>query len=158
MGHREIVVLNGREFEEFGPIAIERDLNGQVVEHSPQSRYSKSATSKLHKYGQGEFCKFKVPGLPRVSGVYLFVAGGELVYVGKAANLRSRLETGYGNISPKNCYKGGQQTNCRINQALLILARAGKDFAIFAHICEDYDELERGLIATLRPPWNRTMR
>ena len=43
---------------------------------------------------------------------------GDLRYVGECANLSARFNVGYGNISPKNCFSGGQETNCRLNNLL----------------------------------------
>ena len=45
--------------------------------------------------------------------------------MGECANLSVRFNAGYGNISPKNCFKGGQETNCRLNNLLYLAAAAG---------------------------------
>jgi hypothetical protein len=64
------------------------------------------------------FCKFTVPRRYQTSGAYALTADGELRYIGERANLAARFNAGYGNISPKNCYRGGQETNCHLNNLL----------------------------------------
>lgn len=148
--------LLDREFADLGELLIERDSNGSPIEFTPQARYGKAEESSLHRYGAGKFCKFRVTGLPGSSGVYLLASDGTVVYVGRAVNLQKRFSMGYGNISPKNCYQGGQQTNCRINQLVLQAAKQGKSLRIFIHECQDQESFEARLIAHLKPEWNRT--
>ena len=75
-------------------------------------------------------------------------------YVGKAVHLRKRFELGYGNISPKNCFVGGQQTNCRLNKLILEAALKSQTIELFTTTCTDHDVLEMALISQLRPAWN----
>ncbi len=63
-----------------------------------------------------------VPGLPASEGVYAVFAGQDLAYIGGAVNLAKRWYD-YGQISPKKCYVGGQETNCRVNKLILQTAR-----------------------------------
>ncbi len=144
-----------REFADLGELLIERARDGSPVEFAPQARYDKGEGSSLHRYGTGTFCKFRVTDLPGSSGVYLLISDCTVVYVGRAVNLQKRFSMGYGNISPKNCYQGGQQTNCRINQLVLQAARQGKSLRIFIHECQDQESFEARLIAHLKPEWNR---
>ncbi|MBZ0212790.1 MAG: GIY-YIG nuclease family protein [Nitrospirae bacterium] len=145
-----------REFNDTGAISFDRDAGGRIREFAPQARYAGATESRLHRYGKGTFCRFKLLGLPSSSGVYMFLVDNCVVYVGRAIDVRKRFTMGYGNISPKNCYEGGQQTNCRINQLVLGSASAGSDIRILVHLCDDQAELEQRLIAHLKPAWNRT--
>jgi len=61
---------------------------------------------------------------------------------------------GYGNISPKNCYKGGQETNCRLNNLIFQSATAGAGIALWFHETANYKAVERELRAELVPEWN----
>lgn len=88
----------------------------------------------LHSYGNQLFCKFKMKENIKSSGIYLFVFENEVKYVGECANLYNRINNGYGNISPRNCYVGGQSTNCKINA--LINAYKGKKLDIHLYFCE----------------------
>jgi hypothetical protein len=85
---------------------------------------------------------------------------GEPVYAGECANLAMRWgSTQYGSISPKNCFKGGQSTNCRINNKILLGALNGAAlalwFAYFEGSTGARQSAETQLIQALRPPWNR---
>ncbi len=146
----------GRGFTDLGELILQLDEHGSPLEFEPQGRYKNASTSKLHRYGAGTFCKFKVNGLPVRSGVYVFLVEGIAKYVGKAVRLKERFAMGHGNISPKNCFVGGQQTNCRLNQLILNTAKKGHSIRVLVHECSDQDSFESDLIADLSPDWNRT--
>jgi hypothetical protein len=103
------------EFAQVCDIEPLRENDGSVRALKPQSRYKNNNALPLNKYGKGPFCKFTIPKGYKVSGVYAIVVNQELKYIGECVNLSSRFNVGYGNISPRNCFKGGQETNCRIN-------------------------------------------
>lgn len=144
----------GRDFQDYAELLLERDADGLPIEHAPQERYSKAGSSRLHRYGAGTFCRFRIPGLPHESGVYIFLEDDRPVYVGKAVDLFKRFYMGYGNVSPKNCFEGGQQTNCRVNQLVLGSVRQGRAVRVLVHTCHDQDSFEAALIAHLSPIWN----
>lgn len=146
----------GRFFVDLGPIEVLRNEVGSPVQLLPQSRYAKAATAPMHGYGDGPFCKFSIKGLPGQAGVYVLQNRNRVVYVGKARNLAERFSMGYGNISPKNCYIGGQQTNCRINALILQAAIEGIEVHLSFFVCEDCDSFENALISHYAPNWNRT--
>ena len=100
--------IQGHEFEHVGRIAPRRDLNGELIELWPQPRYSNPRGLELHQYGRGPFCVFSIaPGWEGKSGVYVFLVDGVPEYVGECEDLGKRMNLGYGNISPRNCYRGG---------------------------------------------------
>ena len=68
--------------------------------------------------------------------------------------MRRSLER-YGQISPKDCYKGGQETNCRINQLILRCAESGWQTGVHFIETPHRFALETALIQTHHPPWNR---
>jgi hypothetical protein len=142
---------------EFGHVCdIEplRDDAGAIQLVMPQSRYRNVATAPLNRYGAGPFCKFKIPGRFNASGVYILMVDEDVRYVGECANLSSRFNAGYGNISPKNCYKGGQETNCRLNN-LICLAASGGRVSLWFFATADYKTMEAALRATMKLVWNR---
>ena len=145
----------GRTFQSYGSPVFDRNPDGSIRVHAPQSRYEKAKRYALNRYGAGSFCKCKIAGLPTTSGVYVLCINGDPRYVGKAVHLQKRYGTGYGNTSQKNCFVGGQQTNCRINQLILKAALAGEQIELFALACEDHDLLEQELIQHRKPEWNR---
>jgi hypothetical protein len=147
--------LGGYGFRLICTIDPKRDEDRGIQEFTPQNRYRNATTVPLNKYGQGPFCKFKIPwGIAR-SGVYAFLAGSEVQYVGECENLSSRFNLGYGNISPRNCYLGGQETNFRINNLVLESIKKGMKISLWFHETEDYKLVESELRRTRRFGWNR---
>jgi len=154
MGHE----ISGISFQYVCEIIPELDKNGIPKEYLPQSDYKNKSNIPLHGYGDGSFCRFKVPNsCVKKSGVYIILIDGIPKYVGKCKNLRMRFNTGYGNISPRNCYKGGQQTNCRINNLVLKTYKNGTRIELLFFETEDRINIERTLIEKLNPEWNRSM-
>jgi hypothetical protein len=149
------MLVDGYEFEHVTDLAPVRMADGVVHALMPQGRYANARGLPLNRYGAGPFCKFKVPAGYRKSGVYLLVAGPDIRYVGECANLSARFNAGYGNISPKNCYKGGQETNCRLNNLVYRAASEGEALSLFFHATAEYKAVEARLRAVLRAPWNR---
>jgi hypothetical protein len=132
----------------------ERTASGAILELSPQGQYKKAGTSPLHKYGHGTFCKFRISVPEGLVGVYAMIVGGVVSYIGECTDLRSRFNYGYGNISPKNCYVGGQETNCRVNQHILNVMKDGGRVDLYFHPTTKRKAVEAQLIARYSPPWN----
>jgi len=143
------------EFRFAGRIEPKRGGDGAVLVHAPQGRYAKRDTVRLNKYGAGPFCEFRLRGLPRSAGVYVYVLGGKPVYVGQAVDLDARFYA-YGRISPKNCYRGGRETNCRMNTLIYDTYASGERIDVYVHVTQDYARLEASMISDLRPKWNRS--
>ena len=95
------------------------DKYGRIIEYQPDREYKNADDKKLNKYGKGPFCKFQIPNGINKAGVYILKIDDEVKYVGECENLSSRYNIGYGQISPRNCYVGGQSTNCKINSYIL---------------------------------------
>lgn len=142
------------EFTSAGTIDVHKDGSGAVTVHAPQQRYAKRDTVPLNRYGEGPFCRFRVHGLPHSSGVYVYMVDDSPVYIVETHDLYGRFYA-YGNISPKNCYRGGRETNCRMNTAIHDLYSTGKRINLFIHETTDYKQLELRMIAALQPKWNR---
>ena len=130
------------------------------MEYSPVRDSKKNLP--LHKYGSGPFCRFKInPDIDGL-GVYCIADGNNKpLYIGKCtgatSTLLKRFNQGYGSIQPRNCYKGGQSTNCRINQLVLDAVKKGKKLLLFFHKTKNGQEatkLEADLIKLLKPPWD----
>jgi len=115
----------------------------------------------LNKYGDGNFCKFTLVDkhLTAQKGIYCYCIDGGLVYIGRCLDsFQKRVNQGYGNIHPKNCYIDGQQTNCRINS--LINSERGK-LSFHIHPMLDNSQikdLEKHLIRKYNPIWNTALR
>lgn len=129
--------------------------DGTVQILMPQDRYAKRDLYPLNKYGAGPFCKFKIPSNYAHPGVYLLTVGDEVRYIGETNNLSRRYNMGYGTISPKNCYKGGQETNVRINNLIYLSALKGEILSLWFHQTDDFKTIEASLRLAHRAPWNR---
>lgn len=148
------------QFEFVGFIEPQRHDDGTIIAEMPQERYAKKDMFSLNKYGSGPFCKFKIAKGYNTSGVYLIAHDSEILYVGECAHLAKRYSSsGYGGISPKNCYVGGQETNCRINNLIYQSKINGHILSLwFYKFLTDKPSrcaLERQLIVNLKPRWNR---
>ena len=143
------------EFELMCAIESERNSNGSIKEFLPQSRYRNRSGLPLNRYGHGPFCKFKIPNGQNYCGVYAILADGHIKYIGECANLSSRYNMGYGNISPRNCFRGGQETNCRLNNLILLAAKRSAELSLWFLRTEEYKTIEQELRASEKPEWNR---
>jgi hypothetical protein len=147
--------LGNYEFEYVCDIEPLRLTDGSMRQDRPQGRYKNDRNLPLNKYGVGPFCKFRIPGRFQVNGVYVLTVDGVPQYVGECANLSARFNAGYGNISPKNCFKGGQETNCRLNNLLYSAFVASLRISLWFFQTTDYKSVELALRGTLRLTWNR---
>ncbi len=137
------------------PIQPITDVLGRIEKFSPHSRFKNSKNLSLHAYGSGPFCRFRIPGNMRYEGVYVLTLDDQVQYVGECLNLASRYNAGYGNISPRNCYQGGQMTNCRVNHLIYEAAQVGHRIALWFFETPNRKTVEAELIQALRPDWNR---
>lgn len=154
--------FGGLSFARVGRIQPECNGNGNVVEYMPQSRYENRDNLPLNRYGHGPFCRFSIAKRREwgQAGVYVLAHGDRPLYVGECKDMRRRWgPMGYGHISPRACFKGGQDTNCRINNLILQGVNISLDLDLWFRLIEgdvlDRVSIERELIATLHPPWNR---
>jgi hypothetical protein len=142
-------------FEKVCIIRLERDGAGNVREFTPQAQYRNRKGLPLNPYGHGPFCKFRIPNDQRFAGVYVLTVDQQAIYVGECINLSSRYNKGYGTISPRNCYSGGQLTNCRINNMVYKATKAGQQIELWFCRTDNRKDIESELINTLSPKWNR---
>lgn len=149
------LTLGGETFRLVARISPELASAGKPAEDMPQKRYYAAASSSLNRHGQGPFCRFSVAGLPAAPGVYAVTVAQALVYVGIATDLNRRWGTsGYARVQPRNCYVGGQSTNCKVNHAILLAARERLAVRLWIHRTDTPRPLEAHLIDELAPPWN----
>lgn len=150
-GHTRLV--EGHTFVHVGPLVPTRAADGKVQQFLPQGGYRNTGGVALHAFGSGPFCRFRIDDTLLLEGVYLLETGGETVYIGECLNLASRFNSGYGQISPRNCYSGGQSTNCRIN-ALVLQVATSSSIDLWFLPTTDRKGVELELIRALAPRWN----
>ena len=111
----------------------------------------------LNEHGNKVYCDFSIATTPlsKAKGVYSFIIGEDIMYFGRSHDpFEKRLNQGYGHISPKNCYRDGQSTNCHINS---LIARNSSDISFHVLPLDndlEIDRLEKQLIILYRPKWN----
>lgn len=143
------------EFSHICKIEPERNSDGTIRQFMPQNLFKNERSLPLNKYGHGPFCKFRIPNVYKASGVYALQIGDEVNYVGECQNLSARYNAGYGNISPRNCFKGGQETNCRLNNLIFLAAAAGEEINLWFHQTPDFKTAELEILAIKQWVWNR---
>lgn len=102
------------------------------------------------------FCKFKLTNdkVQDVPGVYIWVAGNEIIYIGETKRLKERFNNGYGIIQPRNIFKGGQSTNCKMNRIVIENIEKGKPITIYFCNTKKNKELEKSLLSKYKPKYN----
>ena len=144
------------KFKRVIEVKPDKDKFGNIKEFFPQVNYNNSKNLKLHKYGNGPFCRFKVPAI-HDQGVYILLIDGKPEYVGECEDFANRWNTGYANISPRACFEGGQSTNCRLNNIIFKAVKSGKLVELFFKKLTDRFALEFELISKIKPKFNKTI-
>lgn len=150
--HSQRMNIGGYEFEYVCAIEPIKDHHGAVRRFLPQCRYAKKAQLSLHAYGAGPFCEFKITAGLRASGVYALLLVSKIKRIGRCGprGLSWRFNSGYGKIQHANCFRGGQEPNCRINN---LIKNNFLDLWFFP--TPKFAEIEVELIGRFSPPWNR---
>lgn len=141
------------EFNYIETLELLNNKEGKLY-YKPQSRYKKAKESSLHEFGSGEFCKFKLNNAKNISGVYAWIINDEVIYIGEAVNFKKRFNMGYGIISPRNCFVGGQKTNCKMNKVVLDTYKNGQNIDIYFYETKDYKAIEKELLKSITTPYN----
>lgn len=154
----DVIDLCGYSFAFIQELEPEKDASGNIKVFDPKVKYSRKDTVPLNSHGSGPFCKFSIHSdlFGGVCGVYALFDSKSLLYVGMTRNFAQRFDQGYGIISPKNCYVGGQSTNCKINTMVLDKYLTNEHVYLFFHKTSDYRHVEAELIQTLSPPYNES--
>lgn len=127
-----------------------------TVNLRPQDLFKNPKAYRLHPDHDVEYCAFKVDA-PKRPGIYRIFVSGDLVYIGRAANLHNRLSVQYGTVSPRHPYAGGQLQKCRTNSKINTALCQGLPVVVRWEVCEDFVAREKELLSDplMRPPWNR---
>lgn len=136
---------------------IEPDHNprGGITLYNPCERYPNRGGLCLHEWGEGPFCRFKIPVRFRNrAGVYLLVVDGKIRFAGWSRNLVQRMNQNYGTISPRKCFEGSEPENCMVNHQILLECQKRKNVMIY--LIQDGDsDLCDAIIRQFSPAWNR---
>ena len=143
----------GYTFSYLQDLIPDCDKDGNVIKYYPQDEYDNKAGLPLLYYGKGAFCRFSITA-DNWPGVYLWVVDGQIIYIGETAGLKQRFNSGYGNILPRNCYVGGQSTNCKMNKVVLGHFERGKTVSLYFYQTTDYKRVELELLNRIYTPYN----
>ena len=161
------IMLEEYAFKLTAQIKLKIDKFGIPLEYHPAERYENKRSLKLNADGDKSFCHFALEPQKGSgsrlyhAGVYAIV-GTSVRYIGRTNTSLNQRFNGYRSIQPRNCYEGGQSTNCHINNNVLEDAKAGKTLWVYFHETEEPDYLEAYLLNSLvatgrRPPWNKSI-
>lgn len=113
----------------------------------------------LNSHGDSQYCTFSFidKEFYEAKGIYAYKLNDKIVYVGRVKGINTfntRVNQGYANISPKNCYIDGQSTNCRINSLVNNNYGSIKLFLLPLDSDAEIIKFEKILIDILKPKWN----
>ncbi|WP_344731740.1 hypothetical protein [Nocardioides fonticola] len=142
------------DFVEAAGIDALRDDAGAVATYTAHERFANPNGLPLNPYGLGPFVRLELHAqLPPVPGTYRVTRDGDVLYVGETRNLAGRWgRRNYAVIDPRNCYRGGQSTNCRINNLIGRELSAGNLLALRLYETDEPKVVERDVYRALRPP------
>ena len=142
-------------FEWTSNIRPELDDDGKILAFTPHTQYQNPQGLALNAYGEGPFCKFRISEAHHEEGVYILTLDATATYVGECLSLATRFNSGYGSISPRNCYEQGQTTICGINHLIYQAAQAGQKIELWFLRTPNRKVVQKELIEALKPLWNR---
>lgn len=169
--HKVLTVTdeNGKEqvfvFEFLDDIRPKRDQNG-IIEYAPKDEYYNNRKDcPLNKHGRGPFCTFSIANAPAESGVYLWIIqdpvepitenNENIIYIGETENFKKRFGgSNYGTISLRNCYKGGQSTNCKMNHRVWCESKRENTISIYFYATPHHEEVEKILLSSIKTKYN----
>lgn len=143
--------------DEIWTIEPDHNSRGGITVYNPLSRFPSRDGLMLHAWGEGPFCRFKIPERFRgLGGVYLLTVAGKIVFAGWSRNLVQRMNQNYGTISVRKCFDGSEPENCMVNHRILLAAQEKKKVMIYLlpdggpDLCDD-------IITRLVPQWNQDL-
>ncbi len=153
----ETVMACGYEFHFVQYLIPKCDTKGNILKYYPQNKYNNEKGLPLSYHGKGAFCRFSI-NAGDWPGVYLWVIDGQIIYIGETINLQQRFNKGYGTISPRNCYIGGQNTNCKMNKIILDYHELGKIISLYFYPTMEYKLVELELLKNVNTLYNTRTR
>ena len=127
------LVLDRRVFQCAGRLLVERDADGQVLQHSPLADMA-AVEQRYPPWALGPFGRVEPErDLPELPGVYALVEHGVVRYVGSSLNLARTFDgrNGLGHISRRDCQTPRHEERCRLNRLVVAAAKAGKVIDVY---------------------------
>jgi hypothetical protein len=109
----------------------------------------------LNKYGDRKFCIFKINQFLNEKGIYCYVIGDKIKYLGRSRKTFKKRFNEYGKITAYNCLIDGQATNCRINSIINTLENVFVGIhKMSENSNEDIEEMEKKILKNMTFEWN----
>lgn len=152
------------ESKRYGRIKLNENISTQVNMQKPLGEFLYTLKCEghreylefLNRYGDSEYCHFKIKDSLKDNGIYLWVSENQIKYVGRCTdNFGKRVNQGYGKISAKNCFIDGQATNCHLNS--LINNSDTVKFFVYKMTDkskEEIQDLEKRILSAYDFEWN----
>ena len=105
--HKRYQKLKDQVIKEF-PHSKDKALGSFLI--SLKRKRNPLYRSFLNKYGDRSYSDFSIsdPEFLEKKGIYAYYSGRRLKYIGRCKDsLKKRINSGYGRITPKNCYIDG---------------------------------------------------
>jgi len=152
--------INSKKYKNLkSVIENENDMNRPTGEFllKLKNNGNKNYLSFLNNYGDKVYSHFGISEneVFNKKGIYTYYLNDKIKYIGITKdNYQKRINNGYGNISPKNCFKDGQTTNCHLNW---LISSSFNNIKFYVKIMDNVDQImsiEKKLIQKYDPPWN----
>tara|TARA_B110001469_G_C9529671_1_gene263333 strand:- start:312 stop:869 length:558 start_codon:yes stop_codon:yes gene_type:complete len=109
----------------------------------------------LNNFSDGLYCSFTLEVSPSKKGIYMILLSDEVVYIGRTIkSFRTRINNGYGRLSPMQTLRRRGATNCRINKELSRVDGIVQWQFINMTCDEEIIKTEVKMIKSLKPKWN----
>ena len=122
------IVLERKVLAYAGRLLVERDMDGQVFEHSPLAGMA-AVEQRYPAWALGPFGRIEPERhLPERPGVFALVEQGAVRYVGSSRDLARTFGArhGLGHISRRDCQLSQREERCRLNRLITASGRAGR--------------------------------
>lgn len=110
----------------------------------------------LNLHGDKKYCIYSIDSNLADKGIYCYIVDNEIKYIGRCRdNFKKRINQNYGKITPYNCLKKGQSTNCNINSKI----NESSNVTLGLYIMNDktekqIDTLEKQILSEYDFDWN----
>ena len=143
---KEKFIVGVKEYQKKGYNNYVKPLRDYIID---KNKYEASKIVKL-------FCEFRLDNenYREIPGVYIYELNNKTIaYVGSTSDFNERIK-GYGRITPRNIFVGGQSTNCNVNRKI---KENSKKTIIKLYFCKEknYKLLEKLVINEANNPDNK---
>jgi hypothetical protein len=109
----------------------------------------------LNKYGDANFCTYKIEQFHADKGIYCYVVDNMIKYIGRSRKTFKERFNEYGKITAYNCLIDGQATNCHINSIINKLDNVQVGIYKMTNKSDvEIKEMEKNILSQYSFEWN----